>query len=118
MQAIAVKLLSEDLGGYEGVDNLVDNLIATTSTETVEKILYIVAPHWVDAGAAGRSLPSVACLPFAIAMNGQVFPILPRNVIFAGPPLSRLQRVLPIPGGNSGDIVQSCNSRALLACAP
>ena len=107
VQAIAVKLLSEDLGGYEGVDNLVDDLIATTSTETVEKILYIVAPHWVDAGAAGR-LPSVAtCQPRrAIAMNGAgVSDFTAEMYVRRAHPLSRLQRVLPIPGGNSGDIV-------------
>ncbi len=107
VQAIAIKLLSEDLGGYEGVDNLVDDLIATTSTETVEKILYIVAPHWVDAEAAGR-LPSVAaCQPRrAIAMNGSgVSDFTAEMYVRRAHPLSRLQRVLPIPGGNSGDIV-------------
>lgn len=107
VQAIAVELLSEDLGGYEGVDDLVDDLIATTSTEIVEKILYIVAPHWVDAEAAGR-LPSVAtCQPRrAIAMNGAgVSDFTAEMYVRRAHPLSRLQRVLPIPGGNSGDIV-------------
>jgi len=107
VQAIALKLLSEDLGGYAGVDNLVDDLISTTSTETVEKILYIVAPHWVDAEAAGR-LPSVAtCDPRrAIAMNGAgVSNFTAEMYVRRAHPLSRLQRVLPIPGSNSGDIV-------------
>jgi hypothetical protein len=107
VQAIAVKLLSEDLGGYEGVDILVDDLIATTSTETVERILYIVAPHWVDAEAAGR-LPSVATSQprLAIAMNGAgVSEFTAEMYVRRAYPLSRLQRVLSIPGGNSGDIV-------------
>lgn len=107
VQAIAVKLLNEDLGGYDGVDSLVDELIATTSTETVEKILYIVAPYWVDAEAAGR-LPSVATSQprRAMAMNGcGVSEFTAEMYVRRAHPLSRLQRVLPIPGGNSGDIV-------------
>jgi TIR domain len=106
VEAIAVKLLSEDLGGYEGVDNLVDDLIATTSTEIVKKILYIVAPHWVDAAAAGR-LPSVAkCEPRrAIAMNGALPDFTADMYVRRAYPLSRRQRALSIPCANSGDIV-------------
>jgi hypothetical protein len=107
VQAIAVKLLSEDLGGYEGVDDLVDDLIATTSTEIVKKILHIVAPHWVDVAAAGR-LPSVATGQprRAIAMNGaEVSNFTAEMYVRRAHPLSRGQRVVAIPGGNAGDIV-------------
>jgi hypothetical protein len=107
VQAIAVKLLSEDLGGYEGVDYLVNDLLVTTDKEYVDKILQIVAPHWVDAEAAGR-LPSVAtCDPRrAIAMNGAKVPDFTADMyVRRAYPRSLHQAVLQIPGANSGDIV-------------
>lgn len=108
VQAIAAKLLNENLGGYDGVDTLVDDLIATTPTETVQRILDIVAPHWIDAEAAGR-LPSVATSQprRAIAMNGTlVSDFTAKMYVRRAHPLSYKQRVLPIAGGNPGDIVE------------
>jgi len=108
VQAIAVKLLNENLGGYDGVDALVDDLIATSPKETVRMILDIVAPHWIDAEAAGR-LPSVATsLPRrAIAMNGTLVSYFTAEMyVRRAHPLSQRQRVLSIAGGNPGDIVE------------
>jgi hypothetical protein len=79
----------------------------TTDKEYVEKILEIVAPHWVDATAAGR-LPSVAkCEPrCAIAMNGAALSNFTAYMyVRRAYPLSRRERVLSVPSANSGDIV-------------
>jgi hypothetical protein len=108
VRAIAVKLLSEDLGGYEGVDDLVNDLLVTTQAEIVEKILHIVAPHWVDAVAAGR-VPSLAtCRPrLAIAMNGAALSDFTAEMyVRRAYPLSRREQVVSIPSANSGDIIE------------
>lgn len=107
VQTIALGLLSENLGGYKSVNKLVNDLIPTTNPEIVKQILHIVAPHWVDAAAAGP-LPSAAtCEPRrAIAMNGVKVPDFTAEMyVRRAYPLSDQELVLPIPGGNSGNIV-------------
>lgn len=107
VRAIAASLLSEGLGGYGGTHQLVKDLVATTSTETVKKILDIVAPYWVDAEAAGQLPLLAAKQPHpAIAIDGACVARYTADMyVRKAYGLDRLQRVLPIPSGNAGDLV-------------
>ena len=55
LETIARQILSESLGRYAGVDELVGLLSeGDASAEMVTKVYKMVAPWWVDAEAAGR----------------------------------------------------------------
>jgi hypothetical protein len=55
-ELVARCLLRGKLGTYDGVEELIDDLVRVTAAETVEKIYRDVAPYWVPVEAAG-------CLP-------------------------------------------------------
>jgi hypothetical protein len=70
---IAGRLLQESLGQYNGVYELMSDLLPTMSTEFARKTLTIVAPYWVQADAAGRLCEIVnrdQRQRWTVAMNG------------------------------------------------
>jgi len=70
VEEIAGHIICENLGHYAGIHELIDDLSATTPLETLKQILTLVAPSWVDVGAAGR-LPLLASMPQrAAVING------------------------------------------------
>lgn len=54
LEEIARRLLSESLGGFNGVNELIAELARTVHAEPLNAILNFVAPYWVDAEVAGR----------------------------------------------------------------
>ncbi|MGH7507787.1 MAG: toll/interleukin-1 receptor domain-containing protein, partial [Longimicrobiales bacterium] len=53
VRQIARRILTEDLGGFQGVHQLIDALSFTPAPENVKQLFRIIAPYWVDAEAAG-----------------------------------------------------------------
>ena len=104
---IVARLLSENLGGYGGIDDLIEDLSSTTSVEIVTKIFDIVCSYWVDAEAAGR-LPALTCCSprRAAAMNGaNVGEFTAAMYVRRAHPLSSRYRVIPTAGGSPGGFV-------------
>lgn len=112
IEMIACRFIRENLGGYRGVDQLVDDLSATTSPMIVKQILKILSPWWVESEAAGR-LASLAELEErrAAAMNGAKVPqFTAKMYVRRAHPLSSRYRVISTAGGNSGDVVAHVTS--------
>jgi hypothetical protein len=103
---IAARLLSENLGGYQGVDDLIEEL-SSTPVEIVTRIFDIVSPYWVDAEAAGRLPALTRCNPRrAAAMNGaKVGAFTAERYVRRAHPLSNRYRVIPTAGGFPGGLV-------------
>jgi hypothetical protein len=105
-EVIARRIVCEQLGNYDGVDKLVDDLIQTTSAEVVQKILWIVAPYWVSGEAAGR-LAAVGhrLSSRAAAINGrEVMDFTADMYVRRAHPLTRLYNVVSLAGGAAGDL--------------
>jgi hypothetical protein len=105
---VAERLLSSNLGDYEGIDELIDELSTTTSAETVGQILYLIASYWVDAEAAGKLPRLTSCNPRrAAAMNGaHVSKYTAQRYVERAHPISNWYRVIPTSGGSAGDLVK------------
>lgn len=54
LEEIARRLLSESLGGFNGINEVIAELDQTVKAESLTEILNFLAPYWVDAEAAGR----------------------------------------------------------------
>jgi hypothetical protein len=54
LEEIARRLLSESLGGFNGVNDVIAELVKTVQVEPLIDILDFIAPYWVDAEVAGR----------------------------------------------------------------
>jgi TIR domain-containing protein len=54
IEEIARRLLNEDLGGFNGLDEIIEELATTVGVEPLKAILDFLAPYWVDAEVAGR----------------------------------------------------------------
>jgi len=108
VEAIARKVISETLGGYKGVDELVDDLRLSTPKETIGQILRIVSPFWVDAEAAGRLPALTTCDPRrTAAMNGaSVSGFTAKMYVWRAHPLSSAYKVISTAGGSAGDLVE------------
>jgi len=104
---VARRILSEDMGGFRGVHELIDTLSSTPRPDNVKQIFRIVAPYWVDAQAAGR-LPQLltAALRRAAALNGtRVSEFTALAYVQRAHPLSLLHSTIPIVGGASGNLL-------------
>ena len=53
IEAAARRLMSESLGGFSGVDDVI-GVLASESRDRLNRILEYLAPYWVDAEVAGR----------------------------------------------------------------
>jgi hypothetical protein len=109
---IARRILSEDLGGFKGVDELIDALSFTPAPDNVKQIFRIVAHYWVDVQAAGRLPPLLtASERRAAALNGALVSHFTANAyVRRAHPLSLEQTVIPIAGGAAGDLVSHVKS--------
>jgi hypothetical protein len=103
---IARQILCEDLGDYDGVDELVEDLVQTADAEIVARVLKHVAPYWVDGVAAGRLAGAVERKPSRVAaLNGRRVPV------FTGPMYVRrafplkYRKAVGLGGGSAGDWV-------------
>jgi hypothetical protein len=104
---IARRILSEDMGGFTGVDELIDALSSTPGPENVKQIFRIVAHYWVDAQAAGR-LPQLltARERRAAALNGGRFwDFTALAYVRRAHPLRLKHTLIPIPGGAPGNVL-------------
>jgi TIR domain-containing protein len=54
LEEIARRLLTESLGGFNGVNDVIAELVKTVQVEPLIDILDFIAPYWVDAEVAGR----------------------------------------------------------------
>ena len=104
VEEIAGHIICENLGHYAGIHELIDDLSATTPLETLKQILTLVAPSWVDVGAAGR-LPLLASMPQrAAVINGSsVGEFTAEMYVRRAHPLSNRHRVIQAAGGFAGD---------------
>jgi TIR domain len=107
LEEIAARLLSESLGGYSGIDQLVDDLSPTNFQETVRQIFNLISPYWVDAEAAGKLPPLTLRLPRrAAGMNGsKVAQYTAAMYVQRAHPLSNRFRVIATAGGAAGGLV-------------
>lgn len=105
-EVIARRIVCEDLGGYEGLEVLINDLISTEDSDAVEKILWIVAPYWVPIEVAGRLAALGSTQPRrAAAMNGRdVLQFTAPMYVRRAHPLSRLHQTVPLPGDAPGDL--------------
>jgi hypothetical protein len=104
---VARRILSEDMGGFKGVHELIDALSFTPGPDNVKQIFRVVAPYWVDAQAAGR-LPQLltATQRRAAALNGaRVSGFTALAYVRRAHPLSLLYSTIPIAGGGSGNLL-------------
>jgi hypothetical protein len=104
---VARQILSEDMGGFKGVHELIDALSFTPAPDNVKQIFRVVAPYWVDAQAAGR-LPQLltATQRRAAALNGaRVSEFTALAYVRRAHPLSLLYSIIPIAGGGSGNLL-------------
>jgi hypothetical protein len=107
VEQIACRLLSEDLGEFDGVMEFIDTLSQTAPRETVADMLRHVAPWWVDATAAGK-LPGLSRLDpvGAAAINGNhVVKYSARMYISRAHPLTLSWEYIPVPNADAGDFV-------------
>jgi hypothetical protein len=104
---IARRVLSEDMGGFKGVDELIDALSFTPGPDNVKQIFSIIAHYWVDAQAAGR-LPQLltASERRAAALNGaRVSEFTAHAYVRRAHPLSLIHTLIPIVGGAPGNLL-------------
>jgi len=104
---IAGRILSEDMGGFKGVDELIDALSSTPGPDNVKQIFWIVAHYWVDAQAAGRLPPLLTARERrAAALNGGRFwDFTAPAYVRRAHPLSLKHTLIPIPGGAPGNVL-------------
>lgn len=109
---IARRILSEDMGGFKGVDELINALSFTPAPDNVKQIFRIVAHYWVDAQAAGRLPPLLtASERRAAALNGAlVSQFTAHAYVRRAHPLSLEHTVIPIAGGAAGDLLSHVKS--------
>ena len=48
MTQIARRILSEDMGGFKGVDDFIDALSFTPAPDNVKQVFGIIAYYWVE----------------------------------------------------------------------
>ena len=104
---IAGRILTEDLGGFDGVDKLIDALSFTPAPDNVKQVFHLIAPYWVDAQAAGR-LPLLRQVKErrAAALNGVLTAkFTAKAYVRRAHPVSLNYTVIPIPGGASGALL-------------
>lgn len=104
---IARRILSEDMGGFKGVDDFIDALSFTPAPDNVKQIFGIIAYYWVDAQAAGR-LPQLltASERRAAALNGARVSVFTAHAyVRRAHPLSLKHTLIPIAGGAAGDLL-------------
>jgi TIR domain len=106
IETIARQILCEDLGEYDGIDELVEDLVQTADADVVGKVLKHVASYWVDGVAAGRLAAAVERKPSRVAaLNGRRVPV------FTGPMYVRrafplkYRKAVGLGGGSAGDWV-------------
>jgi hypothetical protein len=105
---IARGILSEDMGGFKGVDEVINALSSTPAPDNVRQIFHIVAPYWVDAQAAGRlpQLHAPGSQRRAAALNGaRVSDFTAEAYVRRAHPLSLKETIILIAGGGSGDLL-------------
>ena len=107
VEAIACRLLSESLGGYSGIDQIVDDLSSTNTPVTVNQIFKLISPYWVDAQAAGKLPALTSRVPRrAAGMNGsKVGAYTAAMYVGRAHPLSNRFRTIATAGGAAGDPV-------------
>jgi hypothetical protein len=105
-ELMARRILRGEIGSYRGLEELIDDLVRVTATETVEKIFRIVAPYWVPAEAAG-------CLPAlgtrisqraAVMIGDCISNYTAQMYIQRAHPGSMLPKMIPISADSSGDL--------------
>ncbi len=109
IEALARHLMCEDLGDYkqEGLQGLIGDIGWKPPAKILRAILRILAPHWVDGGAAGQ----LALLPGldprrAAALNGEYLLDYTARIYVTRALLdeSLKVQVFDLPGANSGKL--------------
>jgi hypothetical protein len=108
VDVIATRLLAGNPYGDTGITTIVDELrTSTLPVDDLAKIVYLIAPLWVDASAAGRLLgQSILDPPGAAAINGNhVLRYSGYMYVCRAHPLSTAFQYIDIPGAHAGDFV-------------
>ncbi len=109
IEAIARHLMCENLGDYEeeGLKSLIGDIGWKPTAKVLRGILRILAPHWVDGGAAGQ----LALLPRldprrAAALNGEYLLDYTARIYVTRALLDESLKcqVFGVPGANSGQL--------------
>jgi hypothetical protein len=107
VEAIAERLITENLGQYNDISELIDALAQTAGAETIRDVLRHVAPIWVEGTVAGVLPPLTKCTPRGIAaINGKhVAKYTGQMYVSRAHALSLSYVYFPVPGAHAGDIV-------------
>lgn len=108
IEVIATRLLAGNPYGDTGITTIVDELrTSTLQVEDLAKIVYLIAPFWVDASAAGRLLGQALLEPpGAAAINGNhVLRYSGYMYVCRAHPLSTAFQYIDVPAAHAGDFV-------------
>jgi hypothetical protein len=112
LEEIARRLLSESLGGYKGVHELIAELARTVQVEPLDSILNLLAPYWVDVESAGRLRALNARRPpGAAALNASVPLHSGTMYVSRAFNMGRDFLVPEIAGGDAGQTVQDISAQ-------
>jgi hypothetical protein len=105
-ELMARRLLRGEIGSYRGVEELIDDLVRVTATETVEKIFRIVTPYWVPPEAAGclpalgTGMPQRAAVMVGDCISNYTAQMYIQRAHFG----SMLPKMIPIAADSPGDL--------------
>ncbi len=105
LEEIARRILSENLGGFAGVHDLIGVLGRSLDKGPLQDVLDIVAPHWVDGVAASRlRVISNAPRPITAALNGEAVQQYTARMYVMRAHFMGIDFVLPeVAGGDAGE---------------